>query len=136
MAKTVSSTTEHLRTEVEHISRVITKCSYPAWALEQMECKNFHQGRSNKDSSNNQNISNSNQNNKNKTKGYIVTPYAQGLCKSIKILVVIMASAPSLRETEQSKTYLYHLRTRTTYSTKVVSSIGTNVIELTVMRCT
>ena len=36
--KTVSSTVGLLRTEAELIKEVQTKCKYPAWALEQMEC--------------------------------------------------------------------------------------------------
>ena len=45
-AKTVFSTAEHHRTEVKDMKEVLT----PMWALEWMECENFHQGRPNKDS--------------------------------------------------------------------------------------
>ena len=65
--KTTSSTTEHLEMEVGHIKEVVTKWKYPAWIIEQMGCKIFHQGRPNKDSNNNQN--------NNKTKGYMFIPY-------------------------------------------------------------
>ena len=73
-AKTVYSTSEHLTAEVEHIKEVLTKCKYPAWAVEWMECKTFHQGRPYNDSNNNNN----------KSKGYIVIQYVQGLCESKK----------------------------------------------------
>ena len=53
-----------------------------------------------------------------------------------KIFVVGMEVTPTLREKEHSRTYLYHLKTRTQCNTKVASSIGTNVIGLTVMRST
>ena len=79
MTKTVFSTVEHLRTEVEHIKEVLTNCKYPACTSEHMKYKNFHQSRPNNI---NNNTNNSNQ--KNNKRSYIVIPYVQGLCKGIK----------------------------------------------------
>ena len=45
-----------------------------------------------------------------------------------------MGSTPTSKETEQSRTFLYHLKIRTQQSTKLASSIGTNVRGWTAMR--
>ena len=66
----------------------------------------------------NNNNNNSNNHHNNKTKGYIVTPYVQGLCVSIKAYVVHMASTPTSRATEPSGTYLYPIKTGIQYNTK------------------
>ena len=51
-------------------------------ALVWIDHKGYHQGRPNKDSSNNRSTTN------NKTKEYIVIPYVQGLCKSRKHICI------------------------------------------------
>ena len=62
------------------------------------------------------------------SKGHIVIPYTQGLCESIKRSVVGMASKLTSRVAQPSKTFWSPPRTKTLWSTKVVPSIGTNVV--------
>ena len=50
-----------------------------------------------------------------------------------KKFAVSKASTLPLKGAEQSRTYLYHLKTRTPYSRKVASPTGTNVIGWIVM---
>ena len=78
-AKADSSTPELLRTEKQHIMKVLTNCKCQAWVLDRMECKNFQKGKP-KNTSNKNNSKNHN----NKHKGYIFIPCIRHLCKCIK----------------------------------------------------
>ena len=70
---------------MEHLRKGLTHCNYPKWALDKME------KRLTKLISEVSNVTNSQgttgtqpTTNEVKTKGHIVIPYTQGLCKSIK----------------------------------------------------
>ena len=80
-ANAVSSTPELVRTEKELGREVLNICKYPTWALDRVEYKNYQQKWSNNKASNN---NNNNSSNNNKSKGYLLLPYMQGLCESIK----------------------------------------------------
>ena len=60
MDKAVPSTPKLLRTEKQYFREILTNCTYPALALDRMECKNFQQNK-HRNTSNNHN---------NKNKGY------------------------------------------------------------------
>ena len=64
-----------------------------------------------------------------KNKGHIVIPYTKGLCESIKKLGMLgMAFKPTSKVARPSKASWSPPRTKTLWSTKVVPSIGTNVV--------
>ena len=77
-AKTICSTSPQLlQQEEDHLSRVLTRCKYPAWAMSRVKIKvrTLAQKKSTKNNANNQ---------KNCQRPYIVVPYYQGLNESIK----------------------------------------------------
>ena len=84
-AQTVCSNPELLKKEKEHLSKALTKCKYPKWALDKVE-KRLNQPSSKA----NDGVSNQGTNSapaatrEVKSKGHIVIPYTQGLCESIK----------------------------------------------------
>ena len=72
---------------MEHLRKALTHCKYPKWALDRMD------KRLPKPTSEVSNMANSQgitgiqpTTNEVKTKGHIVIPYTQGLCKSIKMI--------------------------------------------------
>ena len=75
-AKTICSSHQLLQQE-DHLSRVLTRCKYPTWAINRVKIKmrTPAQKKSIKNNANNQ---------KNSQKPYIVVPYYQGLSESIK----------------------------------------------------
>ena len=85
MAKTVCNNPDLLQKEMEHLGKALTCCKYSKWALNRME------KRLTKPTSEVSNGANSQGTvgiqptiNEVKTRGHIVIPYIQGLCKSIK----------------------------------------------------
>ena len=84
-AKTVCSKPELLQQERDHLRKALTKCKYPKWALDKVE-KRLNRSTSEViDGVNNQGTTNAQAaTNGVKTKGHIVIPYTQSLCKSIK----------------------------------------------------
>ena len=80
-ASTMCSNPELLQKEKEHLRKALTKCNYPKWALDKVE------NRLNKSSGQVNDRGNHNAQSANQgvpSKGHIVIPYRQGLCKSIK----------------------------------------------------
>ena len=84
-AKTVCNKPELLQKEMEHLRKALTHCKYVRWALDRVE------KRLTKPTSEVSNVANSqgtagtqSTTNEVKTKGHVVMPCTQGLCKSIK----------------------------------------------------
>ena len=76
-AKTVCSTPDKLKREEEHLSRILTKCKYPTWAINRvkMKMKKPAQKKKNTFKNNNQTTY---------QKPYMVVPYYKGLSESVK----------------------------------------------------
>ena len=76
-ARTVCSNPQLLQQKGDHLSRVLTRCKYPAWAINRfkIKMKTPAQKESNRNNENKQN---------NCQKPYIMVPYYQGLSESMK----------------------------------------------------
>ena len=84
-AKTVSSNPDLFQKEMDHIRKALTHCKYPKWALDKVERRLNRSSREVNDGANSQGTTGAQPiTNEVKTKGHIVIPYSQGLCKSIK----------------------------------------------------
>ena len=130
-ASTVCSNPELLQKEKEHLRKALTKCNYPKWALDKVE-KRLNKSSSQVNDRGNHNAQSANQG------GYIVRvtlsyPTHKVFVKVSKRSVVGMASKLTSKVAELSKTYWSPPRTKTLWSTKVVPSIGTNVVTYAVM---
>ena len=68
-----------------------------------------------------------------KTKGHIVIPYMQGLCKSIKGSVGSMVYKPTSKVIAPSKTYWSPPRTKIPWPTKVGPNTGSSVVTSSAM---
>ena len=77
MARTICPSPQLLQQEEDHLSRVLTRCKYPAWAINRVKIKirTLAQKKSTKINANNQ---------KNSQKPYTVVPNYQRLSESIK----------------------------------------------------
>ena len=83
--KTVCSNPELLCKEMGHLRKALTQCKYPKWALNKVKKRLNRPSSEVNDGANNQDTTGAQHTtNKVKTKGHIVIPYTQGLCKSIK----------------------------------------------------
>ena len=76
-AKTICSSPQLLQQEEDHLSRVLTKCKYPAWALNRVKIKMTTPAQK-------KSINNNASNQKNNQNPYIVGPYYKGLSESLK----------------------------------------------------
>ena len=84
-AKTVCNKPELFQKEMDHLRKALTHCKYPKWAIERMERRLLKFTIKESNSVNNQDSAGTKPTtNEVKTKGHIVIPYTQGLCKSIK----------------------------------------------------
>ena len=87
MGKTVCNKAELFQKEMEHLRKAVTLCKYPKWALERVEKRlikptsEVSNGADSQGTVGTQPITN-----EVKSKGHIVIPYTQGLCKSIKMM--------------------------------------------------
>ena len=80
-ASTVCSKPVLLQQEQDHLRKALTKCKYPKWALDKVEKRLNRSTRQVNEGGTNSAHS---ANNEFKNKVYIVIPYTQGLCESIK----------------------------------------------------
>ena len=79
------SNPELLCKEMDHLRKVLTQCKYPKWALDKVNKRFNRPSREVTDGANNQGMAGTQPTtNEVETKGHIVMPYTQGLCKSIK----------------------------------------------------
>ena len=76
-AKTISSSPQLLQQEEDHLSRVLTRCKYSAWAINRVKIK-MRKPAQKKSTKNNAN------NERNYQRLHIVVPYYQGLSESLK----------------------------------------------------
>ena len=76
-AKTVFSSPDMLKREGECLSRVLTRCKYPTWAINRVRMKMKKPAQKKKHTSNNNNQANY-------QKPYMVVPYYKGLSESVK----------------------------------------------------
>ena len=76
-AKTVCSSPDMLKREEGHLSRVLTKCKYPTWAINRVKMKMKKPAQKKKNTSNNNNQANY-------QKPCMVVPYYKGLSESVK----------------------------------------------------
>ena len=84
-AKTVCNKSELLQKEMDHLRKALTHCRYPKWALDRVERRLTKHTSEYYNDANNQGTAGAKPTtNEVKTKGHIVIPYTQGLCKSIK----------------------------------------------------
>ena len=121
---TVCSNPELLQKEKDHLRKALTKCKYPKRALDKVEKRLNRSSRQVVDGGNNNAQS---ANHGVKTKGTLSYPTHKVFVKASKRSVVGMASKLTSKVAEPSKTYWSPPRTKTSWSTKVVPSIGTNV---------
>ena len=79
-AKTICSSPQLLQQEEEHLHNVLTKCKYPAWALNRVKLKTQAQAQDNnrRGTNNSENITKNNQN------PYMLIPFSKGLNESLK----------------------------------------------------
>ena len=94
--KTVCSNPELLQKEMDHLRKALTNCKYLIWTLVKVEkrlnrsSQEVSDGADSQDTTGDQLVTN-----EVKTKGHIVIPYTQGLCKSIKKIVGGMVYRPT-----------------------------------------
>ena len=124
-ASTVCSNPELLQKEKDHLRKALTKCNYPKWALDKVE-KRLNKSSSQVNDRGNHHAQSANQGVP--SKGHIVIPYTQGLCESIKKICGRYGFQTHFKGGRTIKTYWSPPRTKTLWSTKVVPSIGTNVV--------
>ena len=118
---------------MDHVRKVLTHCSYPKLAIDRVERRLSKPTNEGSNDADNQDTAGAKPTiNEVKTKGHIVIPYTQGLCKSIKRSVVSMAYRPTTRVTALLKTSCFLQRIRTPWETTIGSNVGT----LSVMRNT
>ena len=84
-AKTVCNKPEVFQKEMDHLRKVLSHCMYPTGAIDRVERRLSKLTNQASNSTNTQDTAGAKPTtNKAKTKGHIVIPYTQGLCKSIK----------------------------------------------------
>ena len=124
-ASTVCSKPELLQQEKDNLRKALTKCKYPKWALDKVEKRinrsvtEANDGVNNQGTTSAQPVTN---------KGHIVIPYTQGHCESIKKICDRYGIQTHFKVAGPSKASWSSQRTKTLWSTKVVPSIGTNVV--------
>ena len=70
---------------MEHLRKALPNCKYPKWALDKVEKRLTRSSSEVNDGTNSQGTAGTQSvTNEVKTKGHIVIPYTQGLCKSMK----------------------------------------------------
>ena len=124
-ASTVCSKPELLQQEKDHLRKALTKCKYPKWALDKVEKR---LNRSTREVSDGGTTATQPATNEVKNKGHIVIPTHKVFVKVSKRSVVDMAFKPTSKVAEPLRASWSPPRTKTLWSTKVVPSIGTNVV--------
>ena len=84
-AKTVCKKPKLFQKEMDHLRKALTHCKYPKWAMTRLERRILKLTSEGSNSVNTQDSTGTKPTiNEVKTKGHIVIPYTQGLCKCIK----------------------------------------------------
>ena len=79
-AKTICSSPQLLQQEEDHLFKILTRCKYPAWALNRVKIKIRTPAQRDQKKSNNSSATNQ----KGNQNPYIVVPYYEGLSESMK----------------------------------------------------
>ena len=88
-AKTVCNKPELFQKETDHFRKALSHCKYPKWAIERVERRLSKLTNKGSNTANPQDTTGTKlTSNEVKTKGHIVIPYIQGLCKSIKKICI------------------------------------------------
>ena len=127
-SKAVCSNLELLKIEKEHLRKALTQCKYSKWALDKVEKRLNRPSSEAIDGANSQDTTSTSAATKEvKSKGHIVIPYTQGLCESIKKICGRYGIQTHFKGGSTIKNLLVPPRTKTLWSTKVMTSIGINV---------
>ena len=119
---------------MDHLRRALTNCNYPKWALEKVEKILTRSTREVNDGANSQGTTGAQSpTNEVKTKGHVVIPYTQGLCKSIKKICGRYGIQTHFRGNSTIKTHWYPPITNIQWSTKVGAYTGSSAMTLPVM---
>ena len=133
-AQTVSSNPELLHKEKAHLRNSLIQCKYPKWALDKVERRLNRPSREAPDRANNQDTAGAQPaTNEVKTKGHIVIPYTQGLCKSIKKICGRYCIQTHFKGSNTIRNLLVSSRTKTLWSAKVGPYISSKVVTSLVM---
>ena len=124
-ASTVCSKPELLQKEKDHLRKALTKCKYPNWALDKVEKR---LNKSTRQATDGGTTGAHSATNEVQNKGHIVIPYTQGLCESIKKISGRYGIQTHFKGGRTIKSLLVPPRTKTQWSTKVVSYTGTNMV--------
>ena len=124
-ATTVCSKSELLKQEKDHLRKALTKCKYPKWAFDKVEKRLNRSASEVNDGFNNQGTTVAQPVTNN---SHIVIPLTQGVCESLKKICGRYGIQTHFKGGRTIKSLLSPTRTKTLWSTKVVPSIGTNVV--------
>ena len=119
------SNPELLQQEKDHLRKALTKCKYPKWALDKVEKR---LNKSTRQATDGGTTGAQPATNEVKNKGHIIIPYTQGLCESIKKICGRYGIQTHFKGGRTLRTSWSPPRAKTLWSTKVVPSIGTNVV--------
>ena len=129
-AKTICSNPELLQQEEAHLFKVLTKCKYPAWAINRVKLKITTPAKRYQRKSNNSNANNQ----KGNQNPYIVVPYYNGLNESSKRTCNKHGVKSILKEAIPSRNYWWLQRNKILYLRREESSTGINVTGWSVMK--
>ena len=136
-AKTVCSKPELFQKEMAHFRKALTHWKYSKGALDRVERRLTKPTSEDIINANNQGTAGTKPStNEVKTKCYIVIPYTQGLCKSIKKICSRYGIQTHFKGKSTIKSLLALPKDKTPWNTKVGPSTGSNVGTLHVMRIT
>ena len=124
-ASTVCSKPKLFQKEKDHLIKALTKCKYPKWALDKVEKR---LNKSTRQATDGGTTGAQSATNGVKNKVILSYPTHKVFVKASKRSVVGMASKPTSKVAAPSRNSWSPPRTKTLWSTKVVSSTGTNVV--------
>ena len=124
-ASTVCSKPGLLQQEKDHLMIALTKCNYPKCALDMVEKR---PNRINRQVTDGGTTGAQPATNEVKNKGHIVIPYTQCLCERIKKICGRYGIQTLFKGSRTIKNLLVSPRTKTLWSTKVVTSPASNVV--------
>ena len=124
-ASTVCSKPGLLQQEKDHLRKALTKCKYPKWALDKVEKR---LNKSTRQATDEGTTGAQPATNDVKTRVTLSYPTYKVFVKASKRSVVGMAFKPTSKVAEPLRASWSPQRSKTLWSTKVVPSIGTNVV--------
>ena len=119
---------------MEHLRKALTNCKYPKWALDKVEKRPARSTDEVIDGANSQGTAGTQPtNNEVKTKGHMVIPYTQDLCKSIKKICGRYGIQTHFNGNSTIKNLLVYPKEKDYWSTKVGPYTGSSVVTSPVM---